>query len=665
MRCKTQFWWVFLGVLSVLSAVRAAPLPEVTPADFVVKNPAEEASDVVFVAVDVNVDESEYGHAEWVYHYRVLLRSDRGVERFSKVELPYRRGVSIQDVKVRTIKPDGGVQQVRPNEIFDREVLRTQDVRQRVKSFAPVGLEPGVIVDYRYREVRDSTSFLFSYSFQRSDPVRYSRYRLKPLSLPGTYFMARSFRAPDLNLKRGQDTFYNFELRDLPPLRVEPFQPPTIQTQPSVVLYFTSSTVETEPALFWKSSSRALHELAQARGKVTKEMRMLAESLVSPSDTIQEKLIKLHDYCRLNLINTESERGASASKPKSKGPTNPSAAEILKSRQGNGDELAVALLGLARSINLDARLARTNDRTFIFFQAAMAEPFVFKDLVVGVKEGDTWTFCDPGAEYLPAGMLDWRHTGTSVLVGDPAQALHVPMPVMVSKETTRNVKGTFTLGEDGVLEGEVVVTRTGYSAAAGKRQYADASAQTRSDMIAAEVKRFLPGAEVSKAVIRNAEDARLPLELTFHLRVPDYAERTGNRLFFQPSVFRKGIRSPFPEEARLSAIVFPYLYQEIDEVIIHLPKGFVVESPHAPAGLNFGAAGDYQVDLRYGEKAGLLVLKRSLTWDLFMAPAKSYPDVKKILDAVTTRDGHLLTLKRSASPEPERLGEVTAKSSTE
>ena len=52
-------------------------------------------------------------------------------------------------------------------------------------------------------------------------------------------------------------------------------------------------------------------------------------------------------------------------------------------------------------------------------------------------------------------------------------------------------------------------------------------------------------AQVSGISVENVKDAIKPLVLRYHVKVPQYAQRTGRRLFFQPGFFEQGAPQTF------------------------------------------------------------------------------------------------------------------------
>ena len=92
----------------------------------------------------------------------------------------------------------------------------------------------------------------------------------------------------------------------------------------------------------------------------------------------------------------------------------------------------------------------------------------------------------------------------------------------------------------------------------------------------------IPAAELSDIKVENVTDPVKPFTYQLHVRVPGYAQRTGKRLFVQPSFFQFGEGAMFPTAGRVNNVYFHYPWSEEDHVEITLPEGFALDNPEAP-----------------------------------------------------------------------------------
>lgn len=93
------------------------------------------------------------------YQYRTLHRivhinNDKGIESFNKVYLPFEEGLDMEDVKARTILPNGRIIELDRNNIKD---LKDDDGQYKI--FALEGLEKGCEVEYYFTQKRTPSFF--------------------------------------------------------------------------------------------------------------------------------------------------------------------------------------------------------------------------------------------------------------------------------------------------------------------------------------------------------------------------------------------------------------------------------------------------------------------------------------------------------------------------
>jgi hypothetical protein len=158
----------------------------------------------------------------------------------------------------------------------------------------------------------------------------------------------------------------------------------------------------------------------------------------------------------------------------------------------------------------------------------------------------------------------------------------------------------------------------------------------------------LGGAELSEVRIDSATDPVKPFVYSYKARVPGYAERTGKRLFLQPAFFQKGVAEMFPTSSRLYDIYFQFPWMENDHVEIELPEGYALDNAEAPAGLNIGHVGFYDVKVSIANRR-TLVYDRSFRFEGLVFPKDTYPSLKKAFDVLHERDNHAITLKQDAA----------------
>jgi hypothetical protein len=125
----------------------------VSPAELQMNAPiVEPDADAEAIFWEVTLDDKKSGRLMYSHYVRIKIFTVRGREKFSKMDIPFMKNRKIEGVAARVIRPDGTVVELKPEDIFEREIVRAGKEKIQAKSFAVPGIEPGVIVEYQYSE---------------------------------------------------------------------------------------------------------------------------------------------------------------------------------------------------------------------------------------------------------------------------------------------------------------------------------------------------------------------------------------------------------------------------------------------------------------------------------------------------------------------------------
>jgi len=217
---------------------------------------------------------------------------------------------------------------------------------------------------------------------------------------------------------------------------------------------------------------------------------------------------------------------------------------------------------------------------------------------------------------------------------------------------TGGKKQVVCVDENGTLEGDVSIEYTGHLAVERKALNDDDSPEQREENLKAAVKNRLSTAEFTNIVIENVTDPAKPFIYRYHVRVPEYAQRTGKRLFLQPAFFQKGIPALFATSTRRYPIYFHFPWSEEDKVTFSLPKGYALDNADSPAPFTAGAVSHYEVKMGVTKDQSTLIYDRKFFFGgngTILFPADRYSAIKQLFDVLNTADNHTITLKQAAS----------------
>jgi hypothetical protein len=638
----------------------------VEPSQLALKQPVvERDADAEAIFWEVRVaDEIEGGGPRTVLdHYiRIKIFTERGREAQSRIDIPFGkvfgREIKINDIAGRTIKADGSIIELKKEDIFERMVVKLNGAKIKAKSFAMPGVEPGAIIEYRWREVRgDSLTMYERLEFSREIPVQLVRYYIKPLSLHGFPYGMRIqfFHGEMTDFQKEKDGFYSTSMTNVPAFHEEPRMPPHYAVRPWMLVYY-SEDKKLQPERFWKEYGKQIYEGTKANLKVNDEVRKAATEIIGDASTPEQKLERLFDYCRIKIKNIYDDASGFTAADRAKMKENKTPADTLKRGMGTGGDIDLLFAALATAAGFEARLANLSDRSDFFFDKNFPDPYFIRASNIAVKVGDQWRFFDPASVYVPFGMLRWQEEGQEALLSDPKDPVFVTTTMSQPERSLQKRTARLRLSDDGTLEGEVRIEYTGHTAAEMKELNDDDSPAEREETLKQAVKSRLSTAELTDIHIENVTDPVKPFVYTYHVRVPGYAQRTGKRLFIQPAFFQYNIGPLFSTSERKHEIYFHYPWSEEDDVEIALPEGYALDNPNSPAPISANELSKYDVKLVATKDGRTLIYHRKFFFgggatDMFrmrFAPS-TYPILKNYFDVIHKQDGHTISLKQGAA----------------
>lgn len=527
--------------------------------------------------------------------------------------------------------------------------VRVNKRKIKAKSFAMPGIEPGAIIEYRWKEIRsDDLVFYERFEFSRDIPVQTVKYYIKPLSLPNFSFgmRAQMFYIPTTPFSKEKDGYSGMTVTNVPAFREEPHMPPEYSVRPWMLVYYTADD-KTEPTKYWRDFGKRLYGEYKGSMKINDDVRQAAASITAGATTADEKLRKLQEFCRTKIKNAHSTTSGLTREERANFKESKNPSDTLKRGIGTGKDISLLFAAMATAIGFEARVVRLPDRSDIFFDPGFADSYFLRvyDIAVRENENDKWRVIDPGSRYVPYGMLLWQEEGNQALVSDPKDPVFIQTPLSPPAKTREKRTARLKLSEDGTLEGTVRVEDTGHFSIEKKYENEDESPSQREERLKNSVRARMSTAELSDIQIENVTEPDKPFTYQYRVRVPGFAERTGKRLFLQPAFFERGVAPMFPNSARKYNVYFHFPWSEEDNVEIELPAGFALDNADAPAPFKVGEVVNYNVKIAVTKDGHTLIYKRNFLFNGMLIPVQNYATLKQIFDALHKADNHTITLK--------------------
>jgi hypothetical protein len=577
-------------------------------------------------------------------YIRIKVFNERGKRR-ADVQLPYRLEQGrITDVHARTIRPDGSEVEVDGRDIYDNLLLKTSHGVWRAKVFSMPAVEPGAIIEYRYRQVYPNGFRYFALDLQSDLYTKELYYRIQPQHASKFDLRWVTFNARDPRRFAPQwDGSYYIRATDIPPYRKEPMMPPERTVKIWGWLYYADD-FEVEPEKYWRDYAARAFAKTEAETKPTKVIRKIVETITLPQEKLQAKINRIYDYVQSEIKNIgyREEDGDQFDSDSGYKP-NDSSDDTIRRGYGTPTEINRLFVAMLRAIGLDARVAELTTRDEAAFHRNFADSLQFTSEVTAVISRDsTVEFYDPGTLYCPCGMLSWEKEAVTSLIhgrkGDP----FVETPLTEAKRNERRRVLRVELSEDGRLTAQAELKMFGQQALETRSEVADLSPAERRRHLANEERRSIPSVRIDDASVTAIEDRKdsSVFSLRYGIANTQAVSRTEKRLLLRPALLCHADESLASLPSRVTSLYFHYPWYESDRIEVKVPRGFSLEQLPEPLELDIGAA-NYRCSFsRSGE---LVIMERSLMVNAIYLSAEQYPAAKAFFDRVHQSDRRVLS----------------------
>lgn len=636
---------------------------EISPAEIQMKAPKVEAdADAEAIFWEIRIDDSSSDELSMKHYVRVKIFTERGREKYSKFDIPFTRGIKIKDIAARVIKTDGSIVEITSKDIFEREIVKANKIKVKAKSFAVPNIEPGVIVEYRYREVIDDAGAVgMELAFQRDIPVQNLSYYYKPYNKREPNYQRYNFN--DTKFVKDEKGYYLAQRTNVPAFKEEPRMPPEDNVRPWMMLQavrlsvtgasaFSISFTIKDPsnmASYWGAVGAERTGLVKFMNKSDKEIKKAATEITASASSDEDKLRKLYEFCQTQIRNTSFDISLT-DEERQKLPKIKEVADVLKHKTANAQFVDMLFGAMANSLGYETRIAFAGNRNKMFFNPEMTNESFIHPAAIAVQVDGKWKFFNPGVSFLPYGMLVWYEEDVWALLVGEKQFAWEKTPLTGFEKSVAKRTGTFKLLEDGTLEGDVKIEYVGQSALNNRLDIYESSSATREESLKDEIKQRISTAEVSNISIENITDISKPLVYKYKVKAPNYAQKTGKRLFFQPGFFEYGSNPLFSSANRKYDIYFSYPWSEIDDIEIILPKGFILDSADRPEEVaDPSKIGSLEIGIGVDKEQTFMKYSRKFHFGgngKFLFPVGVYQPLKNLFDTFHKADTHTITLKQ-------------------
>lgn len=611
-RILCTFTFLF-GWMASPRVAQATDWQPISPEDLALKdNPKQPGADAMILYLEEVIDarNATYDGDSDEEYVRIKVFTQAGT-RWGSVQIPYLKNhgeslpqvtsdiIDIRDIRGRTIHPDGTVLNS-DGQVVEKEFMTANGVKYRAKAFNLPEVQPGSIIEYRYRR-QGSPHYVNSetWTVSRDMFVRDARFTYMPIvprtqmqANPAAYFRAYGLppsAAPQLRA----DGAYFMEVRDIPAVAHEALNPPDGTLEERVSFYYRplDQPAFSTPQEFWTyMTKRWTSQFEHFIDKKSVLEHELSE-IVSPGDAPELKLRKI--YARVQQIRNLNEEGTRTQLVRKDENIQPNSnvEDVLTRGYGTGRDLNYLFVGLARTAGLDANEVFLAPRTVNVFTPQTEDEHQLTANIVWVHLGAQDYYLDPASRYYPFGLLPWSETesGGVCLSGKGPQFVNTRQSP--STEATRIRQVDLDVSEDGSASGKIAVDFTGQQAALLRQQNRNDDDSGRRKVLEQIVQNELPaGSELEITEVANWHDTSQPIHLEGALKIPSFATSAGHMLLAPLDFFQTTETKSFAPQTRVNDIHFRFPYETIDDLKFRTPSGYRFVSVPAEQKIDLGAA---------------------------------------------------------------------------
>lgn len=583
-------------------------------------------------------------------YVRIKILNEEG-RKYANVEIPYRKedaGVTISNIRARTIHPDGTVENFN-GQIFEQTIEKTKGVKTLAKTFTLPNVQVGSIVEYHWNyDFADNYIFNSHWVISSELFTRLAKFSLKPFEEWAVrWAWPAGLPAGTDPPKQETDKIVRLVTRDVPAFRVEDYMPPENELKFRVLFIYSRDPFEDDPAKFWRNLGKKQNDRLEGFISKHKELEAAVSQMVSPSDPADVKLRKI--YSRVQQIRNLSyeARKSEQEVKRDKEKKIENAADILKEGYGSGYDLTWLFVGLARAAGFEASGALVSTRNDYFFNEKRMNSAELNSNMAIVKVGSKEVFYDPGGAFVPYGFLPWYETAVKGLKLNKDGGTWIETPLPESADSVVKRTANFKLTGEGDLEGTVSVSFTGLEAISPRQRYHNQDDEARKKYLEQLMKECVPAAsEVDLTKQPDWASSEAPFVTEFNVRIPGWISSAGRRALLPMGFFSASEKHMFEHADRINAVYFYFPFQKIDDVTIELPADWKVDSVPKDQNQDANAA---QYTLKIEQRPGTLHITRFIRSDLIMVPQTAYSSLRGFFQAVKSGDEQQIVLQPSAS----------------
>jgi hypothetical protein len=527
--------------------------------------------------------------------HSIVIRSDKGTERIEGLEaVTYNFNLTRGIDKYPLSK----------NDIFKEEV---DDSRTRYRFTLP-NLQPGSVIEYKYKIVSQNLGMTRDWVFQTSEPVRWSEFVLRTPKAIAFATVASGFEswavvaneevtqqfsgraASYLRKNIVYCNQYRYAVKDAPAMRDEPYVT-TIddycnKVQVQLAGYAFATGGKQEVLTSWEKLIEDLldYKYFYDRLDVTGRIRNISKEVTSESVTPLEKVKAIYDWVTKSIVWTKENRVYCSG----------DSDDVLKYKKGNSSDITFLLLSLLKSAGIEGDPVILSTRANGKIVEAYPIISQFNYVLARVKIDGEYHFIDATDPYRPYDLLPLKVLNVRGLVikEGPIEWVTVASEKVIHEKSLTSL----TINEDGSVIARIEVQYSDYKSLNIRQNLEN---KTDLDLIKELLDVEALGFTVDSFTVSGKDDINKLIKLNVILTSPTYAQAGGDMIYLNPYILKTVKENPFKARNRKFPIDYSYLSTKTTVCLIILPENYELKDNVNSKKTNIGKS------IIYSKSAGI------------------------------------------------------------
>ena len=658
---------LFLALLMLQSQSLSQDLPikweEIPKADLEMKSYGRDTSAHALILADFGESNiNDQLGVTYTRHMRIKIVSAAGYEWGNHVITLYtkkkREILDKLEGATYSLSLDGSIQKTElDDDMIFKEKADEDFTRYR---FTLPGLQPGCVIEFRYR-IRYSSPFLLpTWHFQSTIPTLWSEYRtLVPTTMAyaGVTITFEPFFISESQLRNVHIGGSNYltggtiteckasrwAMHDLAALHNEPYMTTMDDYTPQVRLQLAEYAAPVGITKVLKTWDKLIEELLDDndfgdRLDPESDVQEVAQRIAGGLNSPIEKMTAIYDHIRSTMIWSGRRRVYAQD-----------LGDALKARKGDGSEINFILMSMLRSVGLtvDPVIASTRSNGRVTDVYPLVEQF--NTVVARVNAGGSVYFLDATDPIRPVDLVApelLNVTGLVVKKG-PVEWVKITSNRRYRHRSFANLE----LDPTGEVHGRLESADDDYSALLKRRNAREKKPLDLAKQIFGSEKL---GLALDSTEVSGRDTASGPIRVTTHSTGTSYAQASGDYIYLNPVVLDRWTESPFKLKKRRFPVDMSYGRDVSSVTLIRIPAGFEIKE--MPKDFQIGGE-----DIRFSRKT--LVegdrIKTDVSFSVLVSvfPAEVYESLCEFYNRMVAAEAEQIVLQRkppatSASQTP-------------